>query len=131
MNLVRKVISCVMAPKAIGPYSQAIFAAKTLYISGQLGINPETMEIAGPSVEQQTEQTLKNLSSIVKASGGQMKDIVKTTILLANMEDFATVNEIYAKYFTDPYPARVCYAVKALPKNALVGIEAIAVLDLQ
>ncbi|VDK37409.1 unnamed protein product [Taenia asiatica] len=128
MNLIHKVISCALAPKAIGPYSQAILAAKTLYISGQLGINPATMELVGPSIEHQTEQALKNLSNIVKESGGQMKNIVKTTVLLADMEYFATVNKIYAKYFTDPYPARACYAVKALPKNALVEIEAIAVL---
>ncbi|VDM33330.1 unnamed protein product [Hydatigera taeniaeformis] len=121
-------VSCAMAPKAIGPYSQAILAAKTLYISGQLGTNPSTMELAGPSIDHQTEQALMNLSNIVKESGGEMKDIVKTTILLTDMEYFETVNKIYAKYFTYPYPARACYSVKALPKNALVEIEAVAVL---
>lgn len=109
MNAIHKVISCGMAPKAFGPYrfvtkiskknacSQAILAAKTLYISGQLGINPATMELVGPSVEHQAEQALKNLSHIVKQSGGQMKDIVKTTVLLTDMEDFEAVNKIYAK----------------------------------
>ncbi|BHF82219.1 hypothetical protein SprV_0802535600 [Sparganum proliferum] len=99
---------------------QAIRVDKTVYISGQLGLNPETMNLAGDTVEQQAEQALKNLMNIIKEAGGDSKHVVKTTVLLASMDDFPKVNEIYAKYFSEPYPARMCFAVKTLPKVSLV-----------
>ncbi|KAL7055641.1 hypothetical protein AAHC03_022757 [Spirometra sp. Aus1] len=87
------------------------------------------MNLAGDTVEQQAEQALKNLMNIIKEAGGDSKHVVKTTVLLASMDDFPKVNEIYAKYFSEPYPARMCFAVKTLPKNALVELDAVAVLD--
>eukprot|EP00892_Ulva_mutabilis_P011667 jgi/Ulvmu1/8873/UM049_0055.1 len=124
-----KVVSTEAAPAALGPYSQAVKAGSTLYISGQLGLEPSTMDFAGESVEHQTTQVMANLKAILEADGGSFENVVKTTVLLADMGDFAAVNEIYAKAFEgmEP-PARACFAVKTLPKNALVEIEAIATI---
>ena len=114
------------APAAIGPYSQAMQAGKLLFVSGQIPIDPATGAFAGEDIATQARQSLPNVKAILEAAGYTCADVVKTTVLLANMEDFATVNGIYAEFFTAPCPARACFAVKELPKGALVEIEAIA-----
>jgi len=120
-----KIVSTKDAPQAIGPYSQAIEANGFVYTSGQIALRPDgTMEERG--VEHQTHQVMKNLFYVLEAAGATFADVVKTTIYLANMDDFATVNEVYAHYFGDHKPARSTIAVKTLPKNALVEIECIA-----
>ncbi len=111
--------------KAIGPYSIAIRIGNFIFISGQIGIDPDTNELK-PTLEEQTEQALINLSEILKSINLSLDNVVKTTIFLANMEDFQKVNGIYAKFFKEPYPARSTIAVKQLPRNALIEIEAIA-----
>jgi len=115
------------APAAIGPYSQAIAAGNTIYVSGQLPIDPATGAFAGNDIAAQTAQSLTNLKSILNAAGADMCDVVKTTVYLANIGDFAAMNEVYAKFFAAPYPARAAFEVACLPKNALVEIECIAV----
>jgi len=127
----RNVIKTVRAPSAIGPYSQAIEANGFLFISGQIGLVPETMEMIGPDVEQQAKQTLENMKAIIEAGGSKLDLVVKTTVLLRTMDDFAKVNAIYSQYFPSNPPARACYAVAGLPKNALVEIESVAVLPSQ
>eukprot|EP00197_Chlamydomonas_leiostraca_P014621 CAMPEP_0202865854 /NCGR_PEP_ID=MMETSP1391-20130828/6554_1 /ASSEMBLY_ACC=CAM_ASM_000867 /TAXON_ID=1034604 /ORGANISM="Chlamydomonas leiostraca, Strain SAG 11-49" /LENGTH=299 /DNA_ID=CAMNT_0049545737 /DNA_START=42 /DNA_END=944 /DNA_ORIENTATION=+ len=127
----KSVICTDRAPAALGPYSQAIKAGNTVYVSGQIGIVPGTKDFASPDVEGQTEQVLKNMGAILDAAGANYKNVVKTTILLADIGDFAKVNAIYAKYFTEQPPARATYAVKDLPLGARVEIEAIAVLRSQ
>ena len=117
------------APAAIGPYSQAITDGHTVYVSGQIPINPATGEFAGTTIEEQAKQSLTNISNILKAAGTDMSHVVKTTVLLKNIQDFAAMNEVYATFFTAPYPARSAFQAAAIPKGALVEIEAIAVLD--
>ncbi len=111
--------------KAIGPYSPAIRIGNFIFISGQIGLDPNTNELK-PTLEEQTEQALINLSEILTSINLSLDNVVKTTIFLANIEDFQKVNEIYAKFFKEPYPARSTIAVKQLPRNALIEIEAIA-----
>ena len=117
------------APAAIGPYSQAITDGHTVYVSGQIPINPATGEFAGTTIEEQAKQSLTNISNILKAAGTDMSQVVKTTVLLKNIQDFAAMNEVYATFFTAPYPARSAFQAADIPKGALVEIEAIAVLD--
>jgi 2-iminobutanoate/2-iminopropanoate deaminase len=121
-----KVINTKNAPAAIGPYSQAIEVNGFVYTSGQLPINPETGEFAGSDIKSQTEQSLKNVKAILEEAGLTMQNVVKTTIFLADMADFAAMNEVYSSYFSEPYPARSAVAVKTLPKAALVEIECVA-----
>ncbi|XP_076897083.1 reactive Intermediate Deaminase A, chloroplastic-like [Bidens hawaiensis] len=116
------------APASLGPYSQAIKANNTLFVSGVLGLIPETGKFVSDNVEEQTEQVLKNMGEILKASGASYSSVVKTTIMLADLKDFKKVNEIYAKYFPAPAPARSTYQVAALPLDARVEIECIAAL---
>ena len=113
------------APAAIGPYSQAIKVGDMVFTSGQIALTPEGEFLDG-SVEVQAKQVLKNLSEVLKEAGSSMDRVVKTTIFLADMDDFATINEIYAQAFGDHKPARSTVAVKTLPKNALIEIEAVA-----
>ena len=121
-------VSTDEAPQAIGPYSQAIVANGLVYTSGQIALMPDgTMEERG--IEYQTKQVMKNLYYVLKAAGSNFNHVIKTTIYLADMNDFATVNEIYEHYFGDHKPARSTVAVKTLPKNALVEIECIALAD--
>ena len=120
------VISAKNAPAAVGPYSHAIQGGNTLYTSGQLGIDPTTGAIP-EGVEAQAEQAMKNLGAVLNAAGMDFSDVVKTTVFLKNMSDFAAINAIYAKYFTADAPARSCVAVASLPKDGLYEIEAIAV----
>ena len=115
------------APAAIGPYSQGIAAGNTAYVSGQLPIDPATGEFAGPDIASQTRRSLQNVEAILAAQGMGMKDVVKTTVLLADIADFAAMNEVYGEFFSAPYPARAAYQVAALPKGARVEIEAVAV----
>lgn len=114
------------APAAIGPYSQAIRTGKLLFVSGQLPIDPVTGSFAGEDIASQTRQALTNVKNILEAAGYSCADVVKTTVLLADIDDFAGMNAVYAEFFTAPYPARAAFAVKDIPKGALVEIEAIA-----
>lgn len=116
------------APAAIGPYSQGIRAGNTLYVSGQLPIDPATGAFAGEDIRSQTRQCLTNLREILKAGGADLHQVVKTTVLLRDIEDFAAMNEVYAEFFTEPYPARAAFQVAAIPKNARLEIECVAVL---
>ena len=120
-------IHTASAPAAIGPYSQAIAAGNTIYVSGQIPIDPATGIFAGDDIVTQTRQSLTNLKSILAAAGADMSDVVKTTVYLAHMEDFAAMNQVYAEFFTAPYPARAAFEVATLPKNAMVEIECVAV----
>lgn len=115
------------APAAIGPYSQAIQAGNMLFVSGQLPVDPATGAFAGEDITAQTRQSLTNVKNILEEAGFTTADVVKTTVLLANMGDFAAMNAVYAEFFSAPFPARAAFAVKDLPKAALVEIEAIAV----
>ncbi|CAG5131807.1 unnamed protein product [Candidula unifasciata] len=127
-NIIRRIISTPKAPKAVGPYSQAVQVNNTLYISGQIGFIPETMEIVSGGAVAETEQVLKNLGSILEAAGSSYDKVVKTTVLLKNISDYAAVNDVYAKYFSGSKPARAAFQVAALPKGASVEIEAVAVV---
>ncbi len=123
----KKAISTAMAPAAIGPYSQAIEAGNTLYISGQLPIDPATGNFAEGGISELTRQALTNMQHILEEAGMTMQNVVKTTVLLADIQDFAAMNEVYATFFTAPFPARSAFACKDLPKGARVEIECIAV----
>ena len=114
------------APAAIGPYSQAVQTGNMLFVSGQIPIDPATGEFAGTDIATQTNQSLTNIKNILAAAGYTMNDVVKTTVLLADIADFAAMNAVYAEYFTENKPARAAFAVKDLPRGALVEIEAIA-----
>lgn len=122
----KTVISTTAAPGAIGPYSQAIEANGLIFVSGQIPLDPATGAFVPGGVEVQAEQSLKNLKAVLEAAGCSLADVVKTTVFLTNMGDFAAVNEVYARFFTAECPARSAVQVGALPKGALVEIEAIA-----
>lgn len=112
------------APAAIGPYSQAIKSGNLLFTSGQIPINPETGDIP-QGVEAQAEQALTNVKNLIEAAGASISNVIKTTVFIKDMNDFAKINEIYAKYFTQPFPARSCVEVAKLPKDVLLEIETI------
>ena len=118
-------ISTDKAPKAIGPYSQAILCGGMLYTSGQIALSPESGELVGDNIAEQTEQIMKNLSAVLAEAGTSFDNVVKTTCFLADIADFAAFNEVYGKYITSA-PARSCVAVKSLPKGALAEVEVIA-----
>lgn len=120
-------ISTASAPAAIGPYSQGIAAGNTLYISGQLPIDPATGEFSGPDIVSQTRQSLQNIQAILEANSMTMANVVKTTVLLADIAEFGHMNPVYATFFSEPFPARAAFQAAALPKGARVEIEAIAV----
>ena len=115
------------APAAVGPYSQAMISGKLVFTSGQIPLSPESGQVVGSSIAEQTEQVMKNLSALLEASGSSITKVVKTTCFLADMNDFAAFNEVFAKYLTGK-PARSTVAVKGLPRNVLVEVEAIAEL---
>ena len=121
-----KAISTNQAPGAIGPYSQAIEAGGFVFTSGQIPINPQTGTFAEGGIKEQTRQSLNNVKAILEAAGLSMRHVIKTTVFLADMNDFADMNSVYAEFFGEPFPARSAVAVKTLPKNALVEIEAVA-----
>lgn len=116
------------APEALGPYSQAIVTGNMVFTSGQIAINPETGNVEAVTIEEQTEQVMKNLGAVLEAAGSSFEKAVKTTCFLKNMSDFATFNSIYGEYFTSK-PARSCVAAAELPKGVLVEVEVIAELD--
>ena len=122
----KKVISTANAPQAIGPYSQAIEAGGFIFVSGQIPLIPATGELVEGSVEVQTARVLENLKAILEAAGSSLENVVKTTVYITNMDDFAKVNGIYGQYFQENPPARVCVEVSKLPKGALVEIDVIA-----
>lgn len=122
-----KALSTTAAPAAIGPYSQAIMAGDTVYVSGQLPINPSTGEFAEGGIKEQARQSLNNIKNILAEAGMTMQQVVKVTVLMTDMSDFAAVNEVYAEFFSAPYPARSAFAVAALPKGGTIEIEAVAV----
>lgn len=126
MNDNRQAFSTEKAPKAIGPYSQAIFANGFLFVSGQLPINPETGKIIDGGIKERTTQVFKNISAILASAGGNMVNVVKVNLFLTDMNDFQAVNEIYAEHFQSPYPARSAIQVAALPLGANIEAEVIA-----
>ena len=122
----KKVINTKHAPAAIGPYSQAIQVGNLIYTSGQLPIDPATGTFPEGGIKEQTRQSLLNVQAILNEAGADMSHVVKTTVFMADMNDFADMNAVYAEFFAEPYPARSAVAVKTLPKNALVEIEVVA-----
>jgi 2-iminobutanoate/2-iminopropanoate deaminase len=125
----KKIVSTNKAPKAIGPYSQAILTDELIFTAGQVGLDPETMEIVEGGIEAQTRQVLTNLKHVLESADSGMKFVVKTTVFLQNMDDFAAMNGVYAEFFPENPPARSTVAVAALPKGALVEIECVAMVQ--
>lgn len=125
----KKIIATENAPQAIGPYSQAVACGNFLFTSGQLGLDPKTGNFVEGGVTEQTEQVIRNLKAVLEKAGFSLENVVKTTCFLADMNDFAAMNEVYRKHFTGDYPARSAVAIKTLPKNGLVEIEAICYKD--
>ena len=123
----KKIISTDKAPAAIGPYSQAIEVNNMVFTSGVIPINPATGELVTGTIEEQAEQAIGNLAALLKESGVAMENVVKTTVFIKDMNDFAKVNEVYANYFTSNFPARSCVEVARLPKDVLIEIEAIGI----
>jgi len=122
----KKAIHTEKAPKAIGPYSQAIQANGFIFVSGQIPLDPVTGEITGSTVEEQAHQVLKNIRAILEAAGSSMAEVVKATVYLADMNDFSLVNRVYAQYYPEPFPARAAFQVARLPRDVKVEIEVIA-----
>jgi 2-iminobutanoate/2-iminopropanoate deaminase len=122
----KQIIATSAAPAAIGAYSQAVRVGNLLFTSGQLPVDPTTGAFASETFAGQAEQSLKNIGAILAEAGCTFADVVKTTVFLADMSDFATLNEVYGRFFTEPYPARSAVAVKQLPKGALIEVEVIA-----
>ncbi|HAB60665.1 MAG TPA: reactive intermediate/imine deaminase [Lachnospiraceae bacterium] len=123
----KTIISTDKAPQAIGPYSQAVEVNGMIYTSGMIPINPADGTLITGAVEEQAEQALMNLKALIEESGSSMDKVVKTTVFIKDMNDFAKINEVYARYFTDNYPSRSCVEVARLPKDVLIEIEAIAI----
>jgi 2-iminobutanoate/2-iminopropanoate deaminase len=127
MSTNKEIVQTAKAPKAIGPYSQAVKVGNLLFTSGQLGMDPNSGEFPA-TVQEQAKQSLENVKAIVEEAGGNLSQVVKTTVFLKDMNDFLAVNEIYSQFFAEPYPARSAVEVARLPKDALVEIEVIAQL---
>ncbi|KAM8966573.1 2-iminobutanoate/2-iminopropanoate deaminase [Pelodytes ibericus] len=127
-GLIRRIITTTKAPGAIGPYSQAVVVDKTMYVSGQLGMDPTSGQLVPGGVKNEAKQALENLGAILRAAGCDYTNVVKTTVLLADINDFNDVNEIYKQFFKSNFPARAAYQVAALPKAGRIEIEAVAVL---
>ena len=117
------------APKALGPYSQAIMVGNTLYVSGQIPFVPETMTLVSEDIQAQTRQSIENIKAIVNEAGGELSDIVKVNVFVKNIEDFDKINEVYAEYFSEAKPARALVEVARLPRDVKIEIEAIAVFS--
>lgn len=122
----KEILNTDKAPAAIGPYNQAVLAGNTLYVSGQIPLIPDTMELVTSGIEAETHQVLKNVEAILKHAGYTFADVVKASIFLSEMSNFTAVNDVYAQYFKEAQPARECVAVKTLPKNVNVEISVIA-----
>ncbi|ANM28543.1 hypothetical protein ABI59_01285 [Acidobacteria bacterium Mor1] len=125
----REPVSTDKAPGAVGPYSQAVKAGDTVWVSGQVALDPQTGELVSDDVAEQARQVLANLGAILTAAGSGMNQVIRTTVYLTDMNDFATVNAVYAEAFREPFPARACVEVSRLPKDVRVEIDAIALLD--
>jgi len=123
-----KVIHSPKAPQAIGPYSQATQCGNFIFLSGQIGFNPATMELVGPHCETQAQQVFQNMKEVLRAANADFSKVVKLTIYLKDLQDFPVINEIMKTYFQEPYPARTTIQVAALPKNALIEIDAIVMI---
>lgn len=123
-----EIISTTKAPAAIGPYSQAVKVGNVIYTSGAIPINPVTGDVVAGGVVEQAEQALKNLREVLIGAGASLETVVKTTVFIKNMSDFAEINEVYKKYFTKNFPARSCVEVARLPKDVLIEIECVAVV---
>ncbi|MBM7582695.1 2-iminobutanoate/2-iminopropanoate deaminase [Caldicoprobacter guelmensis] len=121
-----KAVHTDKAPTAIGPYSQAIDTGTLIYTSGQIPIDPSTGQVISGRIKEQTAQALENLKNVLEAAGSGMDKVIKTTVFLKDLSDFSAMNEVYAKYFSEPYPARSCVEVNRLPKDVLIEIEAVA-----
>jgi 2-iminobutanoate/2-iminopropanoate deaminase len=126
MGTIKK-IKTENAPAAIGPYSQAIAAGEIIFVSGQLGLNPQTGKLAEGGIAAETKQALENIKAVLTAAGSNLVNVVKADVYLADMSEFSKMNEVYATYFSEPYPARATVAVKALPKEGRVEISVVAV----
>lgn len=124
-----KVISTEKAPQAIGPYSQGMISGKMVYTSGQLGIDPSTGEIVNTSIQDEARQSLKNVESVLKEAGASLTDVIKTTVYVKDLNQFAEINEVYSEFFSEHKPARSCVEVARLPKDGNIEIEAIAVTE--
>ena len=125
----KKIIMTENAPKALGPYSQAIMVGNTLYVSGQIPFVPETMTLVSEDIQAQTRQSIENIKAIVNEAGGELSDVVKVNIFVKNIEDFDKINEVYAEYFNEAKPARALVEVARLPRDVKIEIEAIAVFS--
>ena len=125
----KKIIMTENAPKALGPYSQAIMVGNTLYVSGQMPFVPETMTLVSEDIQAQTRQSIENIKAIVNEAGGELSDIVKVNVFVKNIEDFDKINEVYAEYFSEAKPARALVEVARLPRDVKIEIEAIAVFS--
>jgi 2-iminobutanoate/2-iminopropanoate deaminase len=125
----KKVISTKAAPAAMGPYSQAIRAGNFLYLSGQLGVDPDTGDMMGDDLETQTRQAVKNIGSILSSVSLTFSDVIKTIVFLSDMQNFSRMNKIYQEYFSIDAPARSCIEVARLPKDALIEIESVAIIE--
>lgn len=123
-----EIISTEKAPAAIGPYSQAVKCGNFVYTSGAIPVDPASGEVVSGEVAEQAEQALKNVAAVLAAAGSGLENVVKTTVFIKNMNDFAAINEVYKKYFTGNYPARSCVEVARLPKDVLIEIECVAVI---
>jgi 2-iminobutanoate/2-iminopropanoate deaminase len=126
--MAKKIIATDAAPKAVGPYSQAVQTGNLLFLSGQLALNPQNGEMVGADVTTQTRQVIENIKAVLAAAGASLTDVVKTTVFLQNMTDFAAMNDVYKQFFGESAPARSTVEAAKLPKNALVEIESIAVV---
>ena len=126
--MTRRAVTTSAAPAAVGPYSQGIAAGGFVFCSGQVGLDPATGDLVDGGIEAQCERALRNLEAVLDAAGASLADVVKTTVFLADIADFATINAIYGRFFPDPPPARSTFAVAALPKGASFEIEAIAIV---
>ncbi len=125
----RTIISTTEAPQAIGTYSQAVRAGNTVYLSGQIPLVPETMQLVEGDIAEQVRQVFRNLSAVAKAAGGTLNDCVKVHVFLTDLGNFATVNQVMAEFFTEPYPARAAIGVASLPRGAEVEVDCIMALD--
>jgi len=125
----KKAIKTDQAPKAIGPYSQGIMAGGLIFVSGQIPLDPVKGEIVGQTIEEQAHQVFKNLRAILEAAGSSLNEVVKATVFLADMNDFSRMNEVYAQYFSEPYPARAAFQVARLPREAKIEVEVIALAE--
>ncbi len=126
--MMKKIVTTQDAPEAIGPYSQAVCAEELVFVSGQIPLDPKTMELVGDTVARQTEQVLDNLTAVLTAAGSSLAETVKVTVFLTDLSTFGAMNEVYGRYFSEDPPARACVEVSRLPKEVLVEMDAVAIV---